>query len=122
MKKYLVGAALLLAGLMGMFTVTATAAPVATWTKASLFDVQAAPSQVEKAQWFPRRYYGGPPRVVFVRPWYRRPHYGVLVGGIALGALLAGSYYYSHPYPPGPGLCWYWTSPSRVRGYWDYCE
>jgi hypothetical protein len=45
-----------------------------------------------------------------------------LIGGIALGTLLAASIYYARPEPPAPGLCWYWANPSRTRGYWDYCD
>jgi hypothetical protein len=22
---------------------------------------------------------------------------------------------------PGPGLCWYYTDPSRTQGFWDAC-
>jgi len=55
------------------------------------------------------------------RRWHRRPHYGTIVGGIALGALLAGSAYAYAERPPGPGLCWYWADPYERQGYWDYC-
>lgn len=55
------------------------------------------------------------------RRWHRRPHYGRIVGGIALGALLAGSAYAAYDRAPAPGLCWYWADPYERRGYWDYC-
>jgi hypothetical protein len=55
------------------------------------------------------------------RRWHRRPHYGTIIGGIALGALLAGSAYAYVDRPPAPGLCWYWADPYERRGYWDYC-
>ena len=56
------------------------------------------------------------------RHWRRRPHYGRVVGGIALGALLAGGAYYAYSAgPPAPGLCWYWADPYERQGYWDYC-
>lgn len=55
------------------------------------------------------------------RRYSRRPHYGTIVGGIALGALLAGSAYAYAPRPPAPGLCWYWADPYERQGYWDYC-
>ncbi len=65
------------------------------------------------------------------RAWHRsyhpgfryshRPHYGRIVGGIALGALLAGSAYAYAQRPPAPGLCWYWADPYQRQGYWDYC-
>jgi hypothetical protein len=56
------------------------------------------------------------------RRWSRRPHYGRIIGGIAIGSLLAGSAYYAYAgAPPAPGLCWYWADPYETRGYWDYC-
>jgi len=55
------------------------------------------------------------------RRWDRRQHYGTIVGGIALGALLAGSAYAYAERPPGPGLCWYWADRYEREGYWDYC-
>jgi hypothetical protein len=56
------------------------------------------------------------------RRWSRRNHYGKIIGGIALGALLAGSSYYAYAHaPPGPGLCWFWADRYGREGYWDYC-
>jgi len=56
------------------------------------------------------------------RGWHRRPHYGRIIGGVALGTLLAGSAYYAYAgAPPAPGLCWYWADRYEERGYWDYC-
>ena len=56
------------------------------------------------------------------RGWKRRPHYGRVIGGIALGTLLAGSAYYAYAgAPPAPGLCSYWADRYEERGYWDYC-
>jgi hypothetical protein len=23
---------------------------------------------------------------------------------------------------PVPGLCWYYTGPTRTQGFWDYCQ
>ena len=45
-------------------------------------------------------------RVVVVRPyrkWYKRPYYGTVVGGVALGAVLAAGAYAAGP--PAPNLC-----------------
>lgn len=55
------------------------------------------------------------------RPWRKRRHYGSLLGGIVLGAIIAGAA--RHAYRPDydDDLCWYWTSPYRTHGYWDYC-
>ena len=65
--------------------------------------------------------WGGPNKIV-VRPyrrWYKRPHYGRIIGGIALGTILGAAAYSAMA--PAPGLCWYWADPYRTRGYWDYC-
>lgn len=61
-------------------------------------------------------------KVVVVRPyrkWYKRPYYGTVVGGIALGTVLGAAAYAATP--PAPNLCWYWANPARTQGYWDYC-
>jgi hypothetical protein len=71
-----------------------------------------------------------PGRPVVVRPgyygnWYRpyrwRPGTAIAVGA-AIGVLSAGAAaaYYASP-PPADGLCWYYTNPSRTRGFWDVC-
>lgn len=106
---------------------TAVAASLPSATQAAALPRAAShfgalPSYVEKARRDVVIVRPGPRRVFVVRPWRTRPYYGTLIGGIALGSLLAASYYYSHPAPPGPGLCWYWSSPSHTRGYWDYCD
>ena len=62
------------------------------------------------------------PRYVVVRPWYTRPHYGTLVAGVALGTILAVTATGVVPYAPSDNLCWYWTSPYKTNGYWDYCD
>ena len=62
------------------------------------------------------------PRHLAYRKWHRRPYYGYIVGGIALGSIFAASYYYDYAYePPAPGLCWFWADPYEQTGYWDYC-
>lgn len=72
-------------------------------------------------------------RPVPVRPGYRpggwvrpggywwRPG-GAIAAGAAIGfvsAAAAGAYIASRP--PAPGYCWYYTDPSRTRGFWDVC-
>ena len=74
--------------------------------------------------------YGG--RGVYGRPGYygawRRPGYGWAPGGaIAAGAAIgvlsaAAAAAYISTRPPGPGLCWYYTDPSRTAGFWDACQ
>ena len=59
----------------------------------------------------------------WARPgWYRWPAGGAIAAGAAIGvigAAAAASYAGS---PPGPGLCWYYTDPSRRQGFWDACQ
>ena len=54
-----------------------------------------------------------------VRPWVRRPYFGTVVAGVALGTLIAAT---AVPLAPAPNLCWYWTNSSQTQGYWDYCQ
>ena len=65
------------------------------------------------------RAYGG--RAWAYRPWYRRPYYGTIIGGIALGTIIAATAYGLAPRPPRPDLCWDWADEVQSRGYWDYC-
>ena len=53
-----------------------------------------------------------------VRPWVQRPYFGTVVGGIALGTVIAAT---AAPTPPADNLCWVWTSTEQTQGYWDYC-
>jgi hypothetical protein len=55
------------------------------------------------------------------RPWVRRPYYGRIVAGVALGTLITVAVVGAVPRRPAPDLCWYWADPYRNRGYWDYC-
>jgi hypothetical protein len=55
---------------------------------------------------------------VYVKNWSRKPYYGNVIAGVALGTILATTIV---PVAPAPNLCWYWTNPSHNRGYWDYC-
>ena len=55
------------------------------------------------------------------RPWVRRPYYGRIVAGVALGTLITVAVVGAVPRRPAPDLCWYWSDPYRNRGYWDYC-
>jgi hypothetical protein len=54
-----------------------------------------------------------------VRPWVRRPYFGTVVAGVALGTIIAAT---TIPPAPSSGLCWFWSNSSRTRGYWDYCQ
>ena len=61
-------------------------------------------------------------KVVVVRPyrkWNKRPYYGTVIGGVALGTIVGAAAYSA--VAPAPNTCWYWADPSMTRGYWDYC-
>jgi hypothetical protein len=57
-----------------------------------------------------------------VRPWVRRPYYGTIVGGVALGTIIAATAVGVVPTAPAGDLCWFWTGSGKTRGYWDYCS
>jgi hypothetical protein len=62
------------------------------------------------------------PRHLAYHRWRHRPYYGRIIGGIAIGTILAASAYYAYAAePPAPGLCWFWADPDETQGYWDYC-
>ena len=65
-------------------------------------------------------YRGGGPGWGY-RPWYRRPYYGTIIGGIALGTIIGVTAYGLAPPRPRPDMCWYWADELQSRGYWDYC-
>ena len=69
------------------------------------------------------RYYGRPygRPYWYARPWARRPYYGTIVAGVALGTLITVAAVGAVPRRPAPDLCWYWADPYGNRGYWDYC-
>jgi hypothetical protein len=55
-----------------------------------------------------------------VRGWVARPYYGTIVGGVALGTMIAVTAG-AVPTAPGPNMCWFWADSAQVNGYWDYC-
>ncbi len=63
------------------------------------------------------------PRAVWVgRPgWYRWAPGGAIAAGAAIGFVGAAAAMAWAPPPPQPGLCWYYTDPSRTQGFWDAC-
>ncbi len=64
-------------------------------------------------------YRGG---VRWARPgWYRWPVGGAIAAGAALGFVTAATAAAWAGAAPAPGMCWYYTDPSRTQGFWDYC-
>lgn len=56
-----------------------------------------------------------------VRGWVPRPYYGTIVGGIALGTVIAATAVGVAPAPPAANMCWFWSDSAMSQGYWDYC-
>jgi hypothetical protein len=55
------------------------------------------------------------------RAWGHRPYYGAVIAGVTLGTIIAVSAPRVVPVAPAPNLCWYWSDPAEINGYWDYC-
>ena len=91
---------------LGWDTSTNLAGPAQYWQRGSRYGV--------------RPYYAGRP-YWYHRPWVRRPYYGRIVAGVALGTIITVAAVGLIPRRPAPDLCWYWVDPYRSRGYWDYC-
>jgi hypothetical protein len=56
-----------------------------------------------------------------VRGWVARPYYGTIIGGVALGTMIAVSAAGTVPVAPAENMCWFWADSAQVNGYWDYC-
>ena len=62
------------------------------------------------------------PGVRWARPGsYRWPVGGAIAAGAAIGFVAAASATAYAGAAPAPGMCWYYTDPSRTQGFWDYC-
>jgi hypothetical protein len=57
-----------------------------------------------------------------VRVWAPRPYYGTIVGGVALGTMIAVSAMGAAPAVPAPNMCWFWADSAQMSSYWDYCQ
>jgi hypothetical protein len=53
--------------------------------------------------------------------WYSWAPGGAVAAGAALGFVTAATAAAWAGAPPEPGLCWYYTDPSRRHGFWDVC-
>lgn len=59
----------------------------------------------------------------WARPsWYGWPRGGAIAAGAAIGFVSAASAAAWAGAAPAPGMCWYYTDPSRRQGFWDYCR
>jgi hypothetical protein len=59
----------------------------------------------------------------WARPgWYAWPVGGAIAAGAAIGMVSAATAASWAGAAPGPGLCWYYTDPSRRQGFWDACQ
>ncbi|WP_247438592.1 MULTISPECIES: hypothetical protein [unclassified Bradyrhizobium] len=66
-------------------------------------------------------YHGGGVR--WARPAnYRWPRGGAIAAGAAIGMVTAATAAAWAGAAPAPGMCWYYTDPSRTQGFWDYCR
>jgi hypothetical protein len=53
---------------------------------------------------------------------YRWPRGGAIAAGAAIGFVTAATAAAWAGPAPAPGMCWYYTDPSRTQGFWDYCQ
>jgi hypothetical protein len=59
----------------------------------------------------------------WARPgWYGWPRGGAIAAGAAIGVVTAATAAAWAGSAPAPGMCWYYTDPSRTQGFWDYCQ
>ncbi|WP_249167991.1 hypothetical protein [Bradyrhizobium elkanii] len=53
---------------------------------------------------------------------YYWPRGGAIAAGAAIGFVSAATAAAWAGAAPAPGMCWYYTDPSRTQGFWDYCQ
>jgi hypothetical protein len=53
---------------------------------------------------------------------YRWPRGGAIAAGAAIGFVSAATAVAWAGAAPAPGMCWYYTDPTRTQGFWDYCQ
>jgi hypothetical protein len=118
----------------GLLAASLLVPSAASGQSAGLYRTFSTQSSVQQIQFFPgwrggpgwRGPWRGPPGWAgrpywFARPWVRRPYYGTIIAGVALGTLITVAAVGAVPVRPAPNLCWYWADPYGQRGYWDYC-
>jgi len=122
--KALLGA-LTIAGLIGVqanaANIASPASPTVAAGDGATLLAQYYPYQGRRPVYVAPRVYRPYPRPYY-RHWVRRPYFGTVIAGVALGTVLTAAAVGAAPPPPAPGLCWYWADPSLTTGYWDYCR
>jgi len=53
---------------------------------------------------------------------YYWPRGGAIAAGAAIGFVTAATAAAWAGAAPAPGMCWYYTDPTRTQGFWDYCQ
>ena len=62
-------------------------------------------------------------RGAWARPgYYHWPRGGAIAAGAAIGFVTAATAAAWAGAAPAPGMCWYYTDPSRTQGFRDYCQ
>jgi hypothetical protein len=120
MDKYWIAGAI---AAVGMLAFAPTSSQAAVFARPAALPAMAAAAVVTPVQHWRGgpRFYGGRGGYWHHRPWVRRPYYGRIVAGVALGTIIGVAVVGAVPRRPAPDLCWYWVDPYRTRGYWDYC-
>jgi hypothetical protein len=119
MRRTLLCASLIALGALAM---TPSNSQAAAYTKPAIGAVQ--PDLIAPVQYW--RHHGpgwgwrGRP-YWYARPWVRRPYYGTIIAGVALGTIVGVAIAGAPPPRPAPDLCWYWIDRFHDRGYWDFC-
>ena len=111
---------------LGILALAPTSSEAAVTSRLAVRAADIQNNFVTPAQFWPRgprgqRFVGPRRGFVYSRPWVRRPYYGRIIAGVALGTIVTVAAVGLIPRRPAPDLCWYWADPYRNRGYWDYC-
>lgn len=67
------------------------------------------------------RHHPRPARVVVVHPHRRWSRGGAIAAGAAIGFIAGASAVAIAGSPPRSGYCWFYTTPQRTTGFWDWC-
>ena len=62
-----------------------------------------------------------PGRVVVVHPRRHWNRGGAIAAGAAVGFIAGAAAVSWAGQPPRSGYCWFYTTPSRTTGFWDWC-